>query len=90
MSKRVSKSDKNTNEEEDKQTENTENENENPSKKQKLDDTPMENEQLLKSMRLKSIIKENHGKEISQVSLNVIDPRFSNLVATIGDCQVNK
>lgn len=42
----------------------------------------------IKDMMVRQIIKENHGKEITQLAMNYSDPRFSNMVATVGDCQV--
>lgn len=42
----------------------------------------------IKDMMVRQIIKENHGKEITQLAMNYSDPRFSNMVATTGDCQV--
>ena len=42
----------------------------------------------LKNMHLKAIIKENHGKEITQIQTNCVDVRYQNLVVTVGMNQV--
>eukprot|EP01103_Thecamoeba_quadrilineata_P009127 TRINITY_DN1883_c0_g1_i3.p1 TRINITY_DN1883_c0_g1~~TRINITY_DN1883_c0_g1_i3.p1 ORF type:complete len:345 (-),score=49.47 TRINITY_DN1883_c0_g1_i3:180-1214(-) len=43
----------------------------------------------LKSLILKKIIKENHDSPIQQVAFNWTSPEYYNLVATLGNTQVN-
>lgn len=44
---------------------------------------------MLKNLRLKTIIRENHGQEISLICKNTMEARYSNMIATVGDNQVN-
>ncbi len=55
-----------------------------PKKKLKLDDA----EANLKNWRLRTIIKENHGKQIQLTLFNNQDERYNNLLLTMGDTQV--
>lgn len=58
-------------------------------KKQKEEEVVVDTEVMMKNMHLKTIIKENHGKEIHQIAICTIIPEYSNLVATVGDTQVS-
>jgi hypothetical protein len=52
-------------------------------------DLVISQEHIFKNMRLKMLIKENHGAAIHRIVPNWIDVRFQNLVATVGGEQVS-
>ena len=57
---------------------------------QKAEEDSPDVEERFKTMRLRKIIKENHGAPMRQVAFNDTKDCNTNLLATIGDTQVRK
>ena len=53
------------------------------------EDTQAELERRLKRFRVRRIVKENHGEEITHVVFNRVDPIMAHMLATVGGRQLN-